>query len=150
MSLTKILPKEISQSQKQSLTNMGLDVVEEETVGEYEIVLVEDINRTGIYQETNYSVGFQRKGRDFISPSDQMSKQAPDELSLNHLKQTIPLEQMIPILKSWVEQYGKIAIGSYNPRKTKIYKKIFDRYEMNNKVITLDFIEEGFEIIILL
>lgn len=123
MSLINHIIKEITQNQHQMLNTMGFDVVENISLNEYEIVLLYHPNFYG--NDLKYTIGFQRKGRNFLDPFDQNSKQEIDDINFKDLIK-IP-----PILKRWMNQYGKLVIGSYNQQKTNVYKKVFQRYNFD-------------------
>jgi hypothetical protein len=123
MSLIKIIQEAITQNQHQFFSNIGMELVEEESLGEYDIALI----KGRMFNESDYQLAFQREGQDFTDVEQQLSKAIPDNISLRDLAQ-IP-----PIIKKWIQEYDTIIAGSYNSNKTQIYKKVFQRYGITVK-----------------
>jgi len=117
MGLLKLLLEEISPDQKDKLENMGIEIIEDFQVGEYQLVLI----KSHIYPVTPYSIGVQRKGLDFTDSNQQMEHIIPDAVSLEDG------HQILIKAVEWVKEYGKIIIGSYNDRKNKMYKLLLQR-----------------------
>lgn len=115
---------EITDAQKSFFSNMGFKIVEEFNIGEYDLVLLHH----SMYMQllgTGYTVGLQRKGRDFTSPEDQHIKRSIDSLDLHDLK--LSLNAVI----NWISKYGVISVGSFNERKGVFYEKVFKRAGIN-------------------
>lgn len=116
---------EITDHQRQNLEDVGFTIIEEVPLDEYDLVLMHHPNIYG--NDLNYTVGFQRKGRNFIDPFEQVSKEHIDSINFKDLIQ-IPR-----IIKRWIRQYDTLVIGSHNPEKNELYKTVFQRYDINIK-----------------
>lgn len=115
---------EITDVQRNFFDNMGFEIVEDLDIGQYDLVLL----RHDMYEYamgTGYTVGLQRKGRDFTSFEDQHIKKNIDSLNLHDLK--IALDAVI----SWLPKYGSISIGSFDERKNSFYERVFRRAGIN-------------------
>lgn len=139
MSLKKHI-KEIASEQHSNLLSMDFEIIDDVSVGNYDFVL---LYHEYAYPETNYTIGFQRQGRNFMDMGDQHIKSIPEDVNLSELR------QLIPILQDWIDQYEKIIIGSYNPRNTEVYQKVFDRYGIKNREITPYTEDPNFKAIVL-
>lgn len=118
----KMLTEGLSEEQVSFIEDLGFQLVEEKEVKDYTIALVEmnqDISRI---LRTKYQLGLQKKGRSFTSYEDQHRIQMP-----NNIDRSV-IGDVMKIVEEWVNKYGRIAIGSMNPKKTKRYESIFRRY----------------------
>lgn len=113
--------------QIEQFTSMGIDVVENKTIGMYDVALLSG----DLYQEhfgTPYTIGFQRQGRNAISYEEQMGQApsivSPDKFSL------LDMKEVLNTIIRWRKRYGVMVIGSYNPRNTQIYARVFRRFNI--------------------
>lgn len=108
---SKLLKKsKITPDQKEILDFSMLDIIEEYTIGVYDLVLLYD-NTLGIHQ-----VAIQRHGRSFTDIGDQLE-------SIPNLPEA-SLSQFKAILQGWVHKYKKLLIKSHNDKKTRQYARI--------------------------
>ena len=111
---------EITDSQRDFFDNFQFRIIEEHSIGNYELILLHHEMYAAILP-TGYTVGLQRKGRDFTSMEDQLTKQSIDSLNIHDLK--IALEIVI----EWVKKYGSVSVGSFDERKNKFYERVLLR-----------------------
>jgi len=103
----------------------GDEIVEEVTIGDYELFVMQ----TGIIPDL-YQIGMQRVGMDAFS-LEQQSERQPGGLGRGSLK------EMARVINGWIAKYGALAIASHNPEKTAMYTKLAKilGYEVKNRNI---------------
>ena len=114
MSLKRIL-KEFTEEFYRDMHAYGAKIEDTAEIGDHEIAVVYDRN-IGEYQ-----LIFQRKGRNTFNPDEQITKFSPENIQFSDLK------LIIHKVKQWVQEYERLLVGSFDPNKTRIYKRIFDR-----------------------
>lgn len=119
MSLKRILI-EINQRQIAYMSQRGAKVIDWLQTEDYEIFLFSyNIMRDEI--GVPYQIAFQRKGHDFTDFEDVFSKSIPDNVSIKDLR------KVGDKIEEWLQEYKPIAVGSNNPKKSDVYKRIFER-----------------------
>ena len=93
----------------------GDKIVEEATIGEYELMVVKSGMIPNIYQ-----VGLQRIGMDAFDPMQQLTK-TPNSRGKGSLA------EVKRVLNHWLQKYGELVIASHNPDKTPLYVAMVKR-----------------------
>jgi hypothetical protein len=104
------------------LRECGYAVVDRRSLGTHEIALYssEQIPKGGSDPACFYEVSLNLDGLDPTDPAQQHMK-VGRQFSADTAR------QVAGVLREWVEQYGTILIGSFNPGKTTTYRAIMRR-----------------------
>lgn len=82
------------------------------------------------YQDERiYEVNIDYKGLDFTDPAVQRQRQS--------VTGYIPMHQLARKLREWLNQYGHLVMGSHNPRKVDLYKRLFAR-QLPGKIVDME------------
>lgn len=111
-----------------NLDRYGYSVTDSKEIGDYTIHLLQLPEPMSLPdgEEANVELAIQKHDMSFTTPRDQRKQEA------RHIKvdrsQLTPVKQgFIDVIKSWRQEYGPIAIGSYNKQKALLYKKLLDQ-----------------------
>jgi 2'-5' RNA ligase len=96
---------------KERLDTLGQDVVEERTIGDYDLFVTYDRN-FGVYQ-----IGMQRVGMDASDIGQQAERQRQDRGRGDR-------RELVATVQGWVDKYHLLIIGSMNPAKTEKYVRL--------------------------
>lgn len=101
----------VSEQNRQLLTIMGNDILEDITLGEYDFMVVECRLMPGMYQ-----LGMIKSGENFL---DQEKKPSPRGSGSFSVLKTV--------IKNWLQKYGRLYAVSHNPEHTRRYVSILKR-----------------------
>jgi predicted RNase H-related nuclease YkuK (DUF458 family) len=105
----------VSETGQRYMALSGDKIVEEATIGEYELMVVKSGMIPNIYQ-----VGLQRIGMDAFDPMQQLTK-TPNSRGKGSLA------EVKRVLNHWLQKYGELVIASHNPDKTPLYVAMVKR-----------------------
>ena len=117
----------ISDLDKQNLNSAGYEIIEELQADNYNFVLTKmlpmEIQMLGV----EYQLGFSKDDTSFTDYEQHSQKFAKpgEKFALNSLSKALPT------IKQWTIDYGAILLSSSDPRKSKLYSKIFKRAKFN-------------------
>lgn len=100
----------VSETGKQYMQLSGDKVVDEATVGDYELFVLKSGQLPGLHL-----LGMQRVGSDAFDLGQQMGQQ------VNNVGNGTRAE-FKKVLNTWLQKYGQLVIGSHNPEKTRKYE----------------------------
>jgi hypothetical protein len=138
MSLQKYLQEALTSNQIKTLDSYGVNVVEQQSVGNYDIALLRSPFHL-IHFDSAYILLFQREGLDATDHGQQMITVPPSDFSVSELV------KVLKIIRGWIPKYGSIIIQSANPRNMRIYKKALERFDIPHEHIR----KQGIETLIL-
>lgn len=101
----------LTQEHKDHLKSYGYQVVDQVTIGPYDLVLT----RFALLGNS-YHLAMQKDGQDFADAEQQMEKY-PGSIEAKP-------SEFIPIINKWIQKYGVLYVSSNNRRKARIYEKI--------------------------
>ena len=119
----------IYENQQGVLNSMDMEIQDEFKLDGYEMYLVS----TGMmkpYYKLDYQIGFQRSDADFTNLEDQFKTFEFDRLPIH------AAIKFIEKLKEWIENYGPIAVDSFNERKNNQWNRILSHFDLKVKVKT--------------
>jgi len=117
MKIKEILQElKLSREAQQYLDFSGDKILDDVTIGDYELFLV----KSGMIPNT-YQIAFQRKGFDALNPEQQSQQQIQNRGKGSR-------KELTGVIDKWVRQYGPLIAASFNPEKTQKYVNILNRF----------------------
>lgn len=101
----------------------GYDFVDATKLGDYDLMLWKGHKERNGRPVEFYEVSLNHKGAAFDTEQAQMGKQPGASMDLLGRKQ-----QMTGKLDQWLERAGTLYIGSFDPRKLSVYRRVIKKY----------------------
>lgn len=102
-------------------TPEGYRLLDAAHVGEYELKLWQGQNHKNGEPVKFNEISLNRKGRSF-DPASQQQKFPASTSAIGHWS------ELYNVVAKWINTYGDLYVGSYNPSKLAIYLRMFKRY----------------------
>ena len=133
---------------KQQLSSLGFDVIETYNFNVYELTLLKATGQQANFMENAglslYSIGFSRDTTDFTDLDDQrdITKSLPSDLKIKK-----ELKKAGDKIKKWQNKYGSLIANSFNDRKTRFYKTILKKMNINFEMIDINFGGQEYQVL---